>query len=197
MTEILNIEEAKQILAIEDIQDAEDAFEDLLFAYKKIFLTKVPFTKLFHSKLSSLQRISEAKEFILGKEPCPPSFLNLSGHYDEDVKDTFLKFNQNQNAIKQHLSNSYCFEQVSYYVKELISNYSLYAKCWVIEELLLDEKDVKMSVEPDSMLILASINEYNNRGFTSFKDICQLEKDNLLKQEAIRLSLWSKFEGNV
>jgi len=179
----MEIDEALQILSIDDVEDAQDAFDDVLFEHKSFFLSKVPFTKLFSSKLKKLGRLNEAKNTLVQEEFLNKNFTNSIVKIKDslNVKEVVNLFHQNHNEIKRSVNNSQSFEEISFYIDELLKNYTAYAKRWFVFQESELRSDVKMSVEPDSMSILASVDSFNAIGLSFFKEIIQLEDDNLLK----------------
>ncbi len=193
-------EEAFHYLGCQDIDDVEDAFDDAFFEYRSFFVSKVPFTKLFNAKIIKLQHLFEAKEFLLGKEiPVAEIEISLKDFSTvENVVDAFRLFGENEMNINLAIFQSKTYVEVEYYVNQLIENYSKNADCWKDGVSLLTEtENVKMSIEPDVMKIYEELKRFNSLGLTKFTEINHLSDDNLLKQEAIRLYLWSKFEENV
>ncbi len=194
-------EEAMQILGVNDIEEVEFAFDDLVFEYKSFFVTKVPFTKLFSSKLKKLNRIFKAKEILLS-EIMKVDEVTLQTKKENkrinNVLEAYRLFGENETKIKLSISQSENYKEISFYVDVLIANYKSNAVNWKKGALNHEGNvNVKMSVEHDVMKIYDEIKRFNSLGYSTFEEINNLSDDNLLKQEAIRLSLWFKFEENV
>jgi len=193
-------EEAFYILGVTEEDEVEDAFDDLVFNINQFFVSKVPFTKLFNAKLDRLRRFFEAKEVFvpqLSEHVLEFDYsIELPGELKR-VEKIFSLFGRNEMEIKLLLVKSKTIDEYTFYVTKLIENYKQNADCWKAGiDSSIDVGNVKMSVEPDVMKVYEEIKRFNSKGLSIFSEINQLENDNLLKQEAIRLSLWSKFEEN-
>ena len=194
-------EEAFYIFGVEYLDEVENSFDDLFFDIKNFFVSKVPFTKLFIAKLNKLKRVFEAKEVLfpqLEKESIELSNKLEPTGKSNRIDEVYSLFGRNEMTIKLWVFRSTTFEECEFYTNQLIDNYQQNASYWKKGVTALEgAKTVKMSVEPDVMKVFEEIKRINSLGLTTFEEINQLENDNLLKQEAIRLSLWSKFEENV
>ena len=194
-------EEALHFLNVNDVEEVEEAFEDVLFEYRNFFISKVPFTKLFKAKLVKLSRFFEAKEILIPTENGP--IVDLNVELDDigkcnGVKEVFSLFGENEMKIKLAMTKSETFDQFSSCVQMLLDNYKKNADYWKLGRIDSPGfEQVKMSVEPDVMSVYEEIKRFHSLGLSTSVEINQLADDNLLKQEAFRLSLWSKFEENV
>jgi len=193
-------EEALHLLQVNNVEEVEISFDDLFFEYKSFFISKVPFTKLFNRKLEMLERIFEAKDmFIKSEKEVEELNVELEDlSLGNDLEEVFREFGKNEMKLKLALTQSKTYTQLSHCVRLLIDNYKKNAKYWSLGVRDgVELRQVKMSVEPDVMTVYEEIKKFHSLGLSTSVEINQLADDNLLKQEAFRLSLWSKFEENV
>ena len=193
-------EEALHLLQVNSLEEVEYSFDDLLFEYKSFFVSKVPFTKLFNSKLVALERLFEAKEMLLKGENEVEEFTVELEDLSQGigVEEVFRMFGMNEMNLKLAMTKSKTFAHFSRCVRLLVDNYKKNAMYWslgISDGVVLEQ--VKMSVEPDVMSVYEEIKRFHAMGLSTSIEINQLADDNLLKREAFRLSLWSKFEENV
>ena len=78
----------------------------------------------------------------------------------------------------------------------IFENYSEYAKKWPgIDSEGLDRPVI--SKEPDPMDLIQEIKSAKEKGIVNFSELLELDQDNILIKEAIRLSLWLNLEKHV
>ena len=190
----MDVIEAKNILNATNVDEAIDSYENERFTLKQFLTSNLPTTKLFSSKLKKFARIKKAYETILETKESSVDVQKLTIDYSsENIKETVSLFQENDSQLKLWLMSARTSNEISFYALQLIENYSLFAEKWQLDELPQNCK-IKISAVPDPMDLIAAIRQFNEEGKSTFTEIKSLPEDNLLVQEAIRLSLWLKFE---
>ncbi|MDG1148128.1 MAG: hypothetical protein P8N52_07470 [Crocinitomicaceae bacterium] len=189
-------EDALLYLPHEDEGELEDLYQEKLFALKQKVLNAAPSTKLYQFHLKKMRLIHYSYAFLTGQTN---DELTLS--YRVDVDQTDLKFawrdyNKNKTEIKLMLVNAIGFLGVKFSLGKLLENQRQFAT--VFKALnFLDCSGVILSQEADAMVLEAEIDAFVLAGYSAVKDIEKLDIENMLYQEANRLSLWLKIENNV
>lgn len=188
--------EASAILGPYD--DLQDAFEFLLFDYKKQLIALAPIEKLIAPKLKKIKQLQEA-------------YLTLGGSIDvithtsfdpitptEDLLESFKIYQDVRTSLKKYFSNANAYEEIENFCQFLVFYEKMYASCWLTQEF--DTTEI-VSKEPDPMNVLKAIREYNENGGFTFEDL-RLNKNNppaVLIKERNRLSLlatkFSDYDG--
>ena len=177
--------------------DLEELFEDRLFEFKQKLLMLSPARKLYDLHLKKFRKVADAFYFLSGDQPieCKISF-ELSS-FNGVLSDSWKVFNGNKNKLKLLLSNASNLAEVELVLDFMLANMVDYSNQFERLELAEPNEVVVLSKEPDAMEITVAINAFNDQGFHNISEIVKLESDNMLYQEAIRLSLWSKKEKHV
>ena len=178
--------EASAILGPYD--DLQDAFEFLLFDYKKQLIALAPIEKLITPKLKKIKQLQEAY-YTLGGEiesftitmfnPITPT---------EDLLESCKIYQNVRNSLKRSISNSLVFEEIENFCQHLVLYEKMYASCWFTHDF--DTTEI-VSKEPDPMDVLKAIREYHENGGFTFEDL-RMNKNNppaVLIKERNRLSL--------
>lgn len=186
-------EEALQLVGIEDLEDLEDAFEDLFFEHKKYFLTKVPIRKLLESRYKKLIDLESAVSLLGMPINKPKAFANVSFQTDSLILETFRSFQHAKNQLKAQIANATSIRSLISSVDNLLDNELIYAEMWH-EESLEITPDVLVSKEVDPMELLHGIQQYKLQNGTTFEQLKNLENNppEILIQEMKRLSLLFK-----
>jgi hypothetical protein len=189
-------EDALLYLPCEVEDDLDDLYESKLFEFKQKVLNAAPSTKLFDFHLKKARKLYEAYAFLSGRQE---EFVNNGFTLDNpemNLKLAWQKFNRNKNKLKLLISNSNEFEEIEFLLGKLIENQKQFASLFV--NLTFDETlSMVVSKEPDAMALSVDIDKFYLSEGGDIKAIQKLDKENLLFQEANRLSLWLKIENDV
>jgi len=193
----MTIEEAKLILPVAEDDFLEDAFETKLFEFKQFFLASLPTSKLFQAKIKRIEQLSEAYSVLGGKEKEEMNHQEAQFSFSsENVKEVIQEYQKKSSEIKLNLLNASNSSITATSASQLVSCLREFASRWQLNSEQVNST-VKISKTPDQMQLLKAVNDFNQENKFTFEEINSLPEDNLLKQEAIRLSLWLKFENNV
>ena len=180
-------EEARLLFSPSD-GEFEDYFEDQLFEFKQYFLSKPPIRKLYQSKLGKLQQLEEA--YCALGYAVNSNFYELNTFvYSDDVKDAFFSWEKVRGDFKLKLLRATCYSDIANLTEELLNQYEAYTKLWV---QTFEVNEAKVSLEPDPMMLVEAIQDFNQSGYACFKDLAHLNDDNPLLNESKRLTLLSK-----
>jgi len=184
-------------LPVNEDHSLQDLYDEKLFEYRQFFSRQLPTTKLFSAKLKKLKQITEAFVLLGGEENNIESFSMVEQSYESiDVKDVVSMFQSDRNELKLRMNNGQSYNAIESSAMQMIENYKRYAQCWLLKSIP-ENHQIKLSEEIDEMSLLEGVKEFNESGKTSFDELNSLSMDNVLYKEAIRLSLWLKFEENV
>ena len=182
----MNQNEASAILGPYD--DLQDAFEFLLFDYKKQLIALAPIEKLITPKLKKIKQLQEAY-LTLGGEIVEISITMFNPITPtEDLLESYKIYQNVRNSLKRSISNSLVFEEIENFCQHLVFYEKMYASCWLIHDF--DTTEI-VSKEPDPMDVLKAIREYHENGGFTFEDL-RMNKNNppaVLIKERNRLSL--------
>lgn len=186
-------EEALQSVGIDDLEELEDAFEDLFFEHKKYFLTKVPVRKLLESRYKKLIDLEKAVTLLGMSIDNAPVFANVSFQTDALILETYRSFQQAKNQLKAQIANATSIQSLISSVDNLLENELIYAKMWYHESVEITP-DILVSKEVDPMELLHGIQQYKLQNGTTFEQLKNLENNppEILIQEMKRLSLLFK-----
>jgi len=190
-------EDALLYFPVEEEDDIDDLFEQLLFEQKQFLTTQMPISKVFNSRLNRIENIEKAYVFFGGKiEENLNSSTEILPYNSDLIEDIYFIFQKNKNTLKLALFNSKSFSEIKNIVTLLFDNYSNLAEKFPAIELNELNRPI-ISKEPDEMELIDEIKSLKAKGIVNFSELSQLEYDNILIQEAIRLSLWLNLEKNV
>lgn len=186
-------EEALQLVGNDDLEELEDAFEDLFFEHKKYFLTKVPVRKLLESRYKKLIDLEKAVTLLGMSIDNAPVFANVSFQTDALILETYRSFQQAKNQLKAQIANATSIQSLISSVDNLLENELIYAKMWYHESVEITP-DILVSKEVDPMELLHGIQQYKLQNGTTFEQLKNLENNppEILIQEMKRLSLLFK-----
>jgi hypothetical protein len=186
-------DEAIRFFGIEDLDELEDAFDELFFEHKKYFLSKVPIRKLLEARYKKLIELETAA-----------TLLNIPIHYSvatdliqvqisASILDTFRSYQQAKNQLKTHIANARSVRSLIACVENLLDNEQIYAQRWYSEHPEITN-EVLVSKEVDPMDLLDGIQRYQREGGYTFEQLKNLENNppEILIQEMKRLSLLFK-----
>lgn len=185
------------LLPVNEDDSLQDLYDEKLFEFRQFFSRQLPTTKLFSAKLKKLKQITEAFVMLGGQEnnleSFPQTFQSFEGL---DVKTVVSLFQSERNDLRLRMNSSQSYMTIENNAMKMIESYDRYAQCWSLGSIP-ENHQVKLSEELDAMSLLKEVASFNERGSGSFEELNRLSMDNLLYKEAIRLSLWLKFEENV
>ena len=182
----MNQNEASAILGPYD--DLQDAFEFLLFDYKKQLIALAPIEKLITPKLKKIKQLQEAYLTLGGEVESFTITMFNPITPTEDLLESYKIYQNVRNSLKRSISNSLLFEEIENFCQHLVFYEKMYASCWFTHEF--DTTEI-VSKEPDPMDVLKAIREYNKNGGFTFDDL-KMNKNNppaVLIKERNRLSL--------
>lgn len=191
----MNQAEALNYFTKEEIYDLRESYEEKLFPFKQYFIQKIPITKTFLAKLRKLKLLNDA--FVVLGGVLKESKTNIElPILSSDVKELFNQFNKTRSQIKIRIQHSVNGNHLHFLVLDYLNLMRNYVNVWN-SVVVVDTKDIKVSVELDSMEMLKAIDLFNSKGFSTIKDIIHLDESDLLIQEAKRLYLWNKLDADV
>ena len=189
--------EAILFFPLEKGDDINDVFEDQLFEYKQFFISKFPIGKVFISKLIKMNQMYEAFIMLGGKEKNKDFAQNyIQPTFTNNIKQTFHEYQQIRNLIKSNILRAESPIEIEFIVHYLLEIQKKYSLKWNSVNIICEE-EVIISKEPDPMLLLAAIDEFNQLGGFTFDDI-NLKRNILPKAlllESKRLSLYPIIEN--
>lgn len=194
----MNREDALLYFPIDENTDIDELYEDLLFEQKQFLSNRAPISKVFDSRINRLKKIHEAYLFFGGEQHEVPQYesSSLKTSTSAEIRTSFRIFEENLNRIKLEIYRAQYVTELINAIHLLFENQrTLAEKCSKVENEI--DLNTIISKEPDSMEIIKAIEDAEKNGIREFHQLSQLPDDNMLKQEAIRLSLWLKFETNV
>lgn len=190
-------EDALLYFPIEEDVEIDDLFEELLFEQKQFLSDRVPVSKVFEPRINKLNRIEEAYIFFGGEVSSNSNFsINLLPYQNELIEESFTVFQKNKNTLKLALFNALSVTEIDQIIKSIFKNYSEFAEKWPKAEPEGLNKPV-ISKEADPMEIISEIKSIKEKGIVNFSELLELDQDNILIKEAIRLSLWLNLEKHV
>jgi len=187
-------EEAKRLLAIEDPEDRDDAYEMAVFETRQFLLSKPVLLKTFQAKMNRLKKSQEAFLVLGGEESPLNSEPELRFTAVPEVLEHFIAYHTAKNSLKQRLANAGSFDAMEQVVNGLlelerrfVEPFSAYTG-WTDEEVLI-------SKDPDAMAVLSLLREQAASGFITLEELSE-NKNNLpaeLTRELKRLSLHKNY----
>ena len=189
-------EEALLYLSAEDLDDAEEIYEEKLFELKQFFLNRFPVSKLIQSKLSTFLKVEQAYEVLGGSISGGLQLPTMEFPTIESLQAAFSWYHKEKNAIRLHLLAAQSHADLQRVLSRYIDIAQHYAKQWQVPLADEDKVGIAIGVEPDAMEIQAELRVQKEKGFIDKAFILSLPNENCLKSEAKRLSLWLKFETN-
>lgn len=190
-------EKVKIILSIEELDEANDAFELALFEIKSWLKTKPLLHLTAKSKLKRLEELKTIEHFFVESQK-------------EAIFESFPKEKVVQFSIRQWWKSFQSFQTKWYKMvfdagspSELIELISFYfyqknSFCEIIELQEITSDEVVFGIESDWMVLEQGFQKVEKLGLNSFKDIQKNEKhfDQKFLLELKRLSLLPKYLKN-
>ena len=192
----MDFEDALIYLPLEEGKSVEEVYDERLFELRMFFLTHVPIPKVFNAKIELLGKIEKAYN-LLSKERRLVEIapLSLKAYDSELLFDLVSTFQQNMSLLKSAIAISSSASALILLVSKTLGTMRDYARKWEVNELP-QVFDIRVSVAPDEIELLLEIEQLKSDGIVSVHDIDKLNSKSLIYQEAIRLSLWTKMDGN-
>lgn len=165
----------------------QDAIDEILFVQKNYFLTKLAVAKLFEPKIKLLNQLEEVAEaFSLKNELNKKGFL---WEENDELLPAYHFYYRLRNQLKQKLLQSPFSGEVAYYAELMCQYQKQYAAQWNVVNS--DFTNVLVSQEPDPMLLLEALRQYQNNGGNSFAQLADKQNNppEILLNEQKRLSL--------
>lgn len=186
-------DEAIRFFGIEDLDELEDAFDDLFFEHKKYFLSKVPIRKLLESRYKKLIELETAATLLDISIDHSVAVDPIQVQITESILDTFRSYQHAKNQLKTHIANARSVRSLITCVENLLDNEQMYAQRWHNDHLEITS-EVLVSKEVDPMDLLHGIQRYQLEGGYTFEQLKNLENNppEILIQEMKRLSLLFK-----
>lgn len=193
----MNREDALLYFPYEEEDDLNDLFEERLFEFKQKLMTIAPSRKLFDIQLSRFSKISDAYLYLSDTVDSNDVVEFSLIHFEDELAIAWKAYNESKNQLKLLLNRSESLNEIRQLVNLMLENMIRFTAPFELLNLKEDVNSVLLSKEPDPMEISAAIQKFNEAGFHKISEIKQLDSNNILFQEAIRLSLWSKKEKHV
>lgn len=190
-------EDALLYFPIEEDIEIDDLYEELLFEQKQFLIDRVPVSKVFEPRINKLKKIEEAYIFFGGEIKQKSNIHKGILAYNKDaIEEVFAVFQQNKNTLKLILFNASNASEIEQITTLIFENYRKFAEKWPkIEPEGLNRPII--SKEADPMEIINEIKSAKEKGIVNFSELLELDEDNILIKEAIRLSLWLNLEKHV
>ena len=191
----MNKNEALLFFPVIEGENIIDLYEEYLFEYKTYFLTKYPIEKVFRAKAKKMNQMHDAFILLGGEISKSTKFSNLEYQQKENILECFNYYQKLKINLKSKLNKSNNAIEINNCIQQLIQLEKEYAENWSVLKNL-PENEVIISKEPDPMLILIAIKEFNLLGGKTFNDLNTMKNisSDLLINEAKRLSLSLKIQ---
>lgn len=166
-----------------------DAYEQQLFDFKQFFRSKVILRSTFLAKLAKLQHLQNACD-TLGIVTANSTFLPIDlPVFDEVISHVFAAYQHVKLSSYQQLYASTSPHDIQQIVHNLLAVSHQFNGCWI--PISLEENPILLSKEMDTMELLAQINQAEDAGIFTFKQLAQATNKNIqtLQLEATRFYL--------
>lgn len=174
-------------------EDLEDQYESKLFELKQFLIGRFPVRKLFESKLARFQKVEE--EFIaLGGEVEVVKCDFTPKSFSKVLSEAFAEFHVSAGDMKGLIMQSENYKQLSCVIDVYLKTVQNYASVW--RSGVEDLNGVRVSVEPDPMVLQDELKTFESNGYSSIEDVIQDNVSEVIRTESKRLSLWLKLEEN-
>jgi hypothetical protein len=156
----------------------------------------MPISKVFNSRIARLKKIDEAFVFFGGKNEAALDELKLLVYDNDSIYESYQVFQKNLNQVRLSIFKASNVTELISTIDVLFKNQIEFARNFPTLNQSLEANPI-ISKEPDAMEIIDAIQSATKIGITKFNELSQLPADNILVQEANRLSLWLKLETHV
>lgn len=191
-------EEALLFFQLDGDEYPEDQWELTLFEYKQFFLTRPVIAKVFKAKLNKLQKQFQAY-LVLTELPYNQQKEESSNFptlvLSEKVLVTFQALFTFRSAIKQLLLQTNDVDRLVKLILHWLKEEQNYQNFWLVDFQEIELKNITVAKEKDPMLLLSTIQKWDNGEGKDFKTLKQSLNDlpETLLDEVKRLSLLLKF----
>ena len=134
--------------------------------------------------------------FFGGKNEVTTDELKLLIYDNDSIYESYQVFQKNLNQLRLSIFKASNVTELISTIDLLFKNQIEFARNFPTLDQPLEANPI-ISKEPDAMVIIEAIQSVNKIGITKFNELSQLPTDNILVQEANRLSLWLKLETHV
>lgn len=186
--------EALKFFQTDDVEEAEEVFEQRLFELKNYFVTKPLISKLFKTQLLKLQKINSAASSLgfleRGSENTTPEAKVI---FTDIILDSYSLFEKVKAEAKLRIQRAESAPQIEITINNLLNVQAEYLKCYPEIEA---GADIVVGKEPDPMDLITSIKEMEKKGISLFSEL-QSESNAIpvtFLNEWKRLSLLRKME---
>lgn len=192
----MTLEEAQLYLPLEDLADLDDVYDDQLHRMFLFLLRTVPVTRLMKGRIELMRKIHRAYEFY-AKEEINDHFdpIELIPYDAQNLFDLTVDYQRNLRLLRNQLSLAESFPAMIVVAEQLLQNMRDYAACWNMDHREIPE-DIRIMHPEDEVELLIELERLTKVGELTMKDVFTLPLENLVRREAIRLSLWHKREIN-
>jgi hypothetical protein len=187
--------EALLFFPLNNEDEIEDLYEELLFEYKQFFINKFPLKKVFEAKEKKMLQMQKAYIHLGGEHSVFLSdFIVTNYNFPFSIKESFQLYQKERNILKNNILKSISTIELSFFIHKLLNLQESYTKKWLIVSNLPDT-EIQISNEPDPMSLLLAINEFNSKGGITFDELNSKRNilPDLILNEAKRLSLSTKY----
>ncbi len=192
----MTIDEAQLYLPVEDLDELDDVYDVKLHELRNFFLSQVPVRSVFESKIKRMQKMQEAYQVLAG-EVINDTFeeIELLPYDQTNVFDLTVAWQQNLSLLRFEVAVSESFPELEVVAGQLLENMRAYAACWN-EDFGDVPEDIRMTRPEDEVELLVELERLSKMSDLQMKDVASLDADNIVRREAIRLSLWNKREAD-
>ena len=187
-------EEALLFLGVEKDEDLEDAYELALFEIRQFLVSRPVLLRTFQSRQARIAKLREAFQALGGEEPAFTPVSPLDFQPSPEICEHFRRYHAAKSELKRQVSHAVNSEQMEELVqvfigleRAFVEPFSDYSD-WTAREVLI-------SKEPDTMLILSLLREQAEKGLKTLEDLHK-SRNNLpaeLAHELKRLSLHKNY----
>jgi hypothetical protein len=180
--------EAKVFLSHQDAESLNDAYELILFDYKQFFITKPIVPKVFLARIEKLQKVVLAAEFLGINEKKSIHISEFSLSQTDVIREWVAQFEKLKNEWKKELSGCTGLLAVCNSVNHFLIHFKDFTSKWPDFPDL--NVDVKLSLEPDPMMLLEEMRRLNELGIITFTDLLNDKSTvtEFVKKESLRLN---------
>jgi len=187
----VTLNEAKTLLNISFIEDAEEAIEIQLFELQKQLISKPILPLLLKARRAKIEQLIKVCEILKLSFPYTNKKLILNNLNNLNLIDCFNNYQKNKNSILTQIATNLSIENLLNSIDLMESNLKQWCRCW--PELIDESKDqILLSKELDSMEFLNLLKELSIKNCTHFEDLSNFELPEKLITEIKRLNMIKK-----
>jgi hypothetical protein len=175
-----------------NLEEALEAFEWTLFQIKKELREKAHVPKLIDVRIKKLQLLKSTEDLFQPSKAIKKTTFQVSFECIQPLDD-FLKFEEKKSNLLQQLDISQSINQVIWVAEDLKNLQLAWAKCWEnFSKQNLEEGELKISVQPDSMQLYSEFKELANQKITTYKEFESVQLPSNIQREIKRLQKLSE-----